>query len=182
MLRGISARKEQLLRQRLHQEAEQALPPVSEPFHGRLCQAIRQNNTAATETCPEPARSRFLPPYVSLVATAACLVVIIGGLWYALGAIRNRNVDVAPSQVAQIPSLPAGTPKDPVDLTALTRLGHDALARVDAVVDATTVSPQWAYLDYDARLALSAFADRFPFNTSGCQGKGTGEASTRIPK
>jgi hypothetical protein len=181
MFRGISARKEKLLRQRLHQEAEQALPQVSEPFHGRLCQAIRQSNVADPRMCSEPARSRLLPIYSFPLATAACFLLITGILWYVFGPIRNRhNVDVAPSQVAQVPSLPADTPKDPVDHAPLMRLGHDALVRVGAVVDATTVSPQWAYLDHDARLALLAFADRFPFNASGSQG--TGKASTRTPK
>ena len=170
MFRGISARKEKLLRQRLRQEAEQASPSVSETFHERLCRAIRQGKIADTGMCSEPLPERLFLRYLAPAIAAACLILIVGALWQTVGPIvRPNRVNVVPPQVARAPAPPMDGPKIPVDVMSLTQLGNDTLARVSAVVDTTTVSPQWAYLDHDARLALHMFADRFPFNTSGSQ-------------
>ena len=180
MFRGISARKEKLLRQRLRQEAEQASPAVSETFHERLCRAIRRGKIDDSGVCPEPLPERLSLRYLAPAIAAACLILMVGALWQTLGPIvRPNRVHVVPPQVARAPAPPTDGPKIPVDAMSLTQLGDDTLARVSAVVDTATVSPQWAYLDHDARLAMQMFADRFPFNTSRSQG--AGEDSARTP-
>ena len=164
MFRGLS-RKEKLLRQRLRQEAEQALFPVPPALHERFCRAIRQGGTANSGACPIPTRARLFPRYAAPAVAAACVMLIVGALWQVFGPMARPNpANVVPVQVARAPAQPANVSQVSVDVISLTRLGSDTLTRANAVVDATTVSPQWAYLDHDARLALHMFADRFPFN------------------
>ena len=120
MFRGISARKEKLLRQRLRQEAEQASPSVSETFHERLCRAIRQGKIADTGMCSEPLPERLFLRYLAPAIAAACLILIVGALWQTVGPIvRPNRVNVVPAG-RRAPAPPMDGPKIPVDVMSLT--------------------------------------------------------------
>ena len=149
---------DEALKRRLQCEAGATRPAFSPSLDERLRQSVRRSRATAASWRPSTA-VESLPVWL----TAA---ILLGALTFGIlgepARFRPRDgsprVGSAQSGTATIsPSVPRFS-----ELDELAGFTDGAVSRWDLLVDSTMSRRRWAYLDEDARSALSMLADRLP--------------------
>ncbi len=175
------------LAERLHAEACDSLPAFSEELHARICDAVWQcrvlptsppGATGGLSTHADPGstgwqaasgtrRRRVSRRALGLAAVSAVAASLLAAA-VLLGPSRQSSrpmiVVKSPSPAAPssaIPTLPTEPAGSESGFELVTDLTDCATEHIDSLVDA---AGQWAYLGYDAGLALESLSERLPIS------------------
>ncbi len=152
MVESMLPDNENVLSDRLKNEAEASRPEFSESLHARICEAVRSGEVSPRRRAAT--RSRRPPAYACVAA--ACLAVVSVVAWQLAGPRTPEPGGTA---------LTVQTPEQLGELYAL-REPADHLAAADPLP-----SQDWAYLDHDARVVTRLLVDQLPLNTLASNGE-----------
>lgn len=146
---------DEALKRQLRREASDTRPAFSQRLHDRLRQSIRRNQVISVSR-----QSSTVVESLPVWLTAAILVVAasIGVVWQPARLGPPAVLQETPNGMTAQPQTFPG----PSGLDELAAYTDSAVSRWDVLVDSAIASRQWAYLDEDARSALSMLADRVP--------------------
>ena len=138
---------EKVLAGRLKREAEGSRPEFSEALHARICGALQPG-----EASPRRPVIRSRRPIAYACVTVACLAVALVVAWQLAGP---HTPGVEPGNATPV----AKTPDMLRDLDVLRSPPEPPIP-----------SPDWAYLDHDARVVTQLLIDQLPLNTLASNG------------
>lgn len=149
--RGL--REEEILAERLRQEARASRPEFSERLHGRLCCAVRECEVRQILSSPR----RMAPRWALATVVATVLVATAAVFWQSIG----RH----PGSALQDANEPPVAVVDPsADMQRVTDLASQAAENLDILVGSAIEAQRWAHLDHDAQVVIQTLADRLPFD------------------
>jgi hypothetical protein len=162
--------QERALAERLRGEAAESRPEFSETRHGRLSRAVFGSEATKPAVSPTPA-SGWLSRHglaTALAVAGALAVAVIA--WQAITENGPSDRVVMPPSGSDSPAgLPAPDETHPpvvavTELEIVTGLVDQATEELVSLVESTETQPQWASLDQNAELALTALNSSVPLD------------------
>jgi hypothetical protein len=165
--------QERALAERLRREAAESRPEFSETRHGRLCRAVFGSETTKPATSPTPASGWLSRRGVAAALAVAGALAVAVIAWQSITENGPSNRVVMPPPGSDSPAGPPApaAPDDthrPVvavtELEIVTGLVDQATEELVSLVESTETQPQWASLDQNAELALTALNSSVPLD------------------
>jgi hypothetical protein len=164
MSKQVRSRDEQRLAERLRREAEASRPAFSAALHERICRELRRSGPFEAPAFRAVARPRRRRRWAFAAVASTCVLGVAIIVWLARGPGHTGakpRVELAATQ---------GTEQEPDwlqpngGLAALTGLAKKAPGKLDAWLDSTAATYQWAGIDEDARRTAEMLVSRLPFD------------------